>query len=61
MIKIVIAAHGELAQELVNSAEIIAGKRSNLYAVNRDLNDSLMLMYDRVNSLLKSINDKDDT
>ncbi|MDR3253883.1 MAG: PTS sugar transporter subunit IIA [Endomicrobium sp.] len=61
MIKIVIAAHGELAQELVNSAEIIAGKQSNLYAVNRDINDSLMLMYDRVNSLLKNINDKDGT
>ncbi|MDR1696439.1 MAG: PTS sugar transporter subunit IIA [Endomicrobium sp.] len=59
MIKIVIAAHGELAKELVNSAEMIAGKQPNLYAVNRGANDSLSQMQERIDSLLKSINEDD--
>ena len=61
MIKIVIAAHGDLAQELLNSAELIAGKQPNLYAVKRGANDSLAQMQERIDSLLKSINDDDGT
>ena len=61
MIKIVIAAHGELAQELLNSAELIAGKQPNLYAVKRGANDSLVQMQERIGALLKSINDGDGT
>ncbi len=59
MIKIVIATHGDLAQELVNAAELIAGKQSNIYAVKRCANDSLAQMQERIDSLLKSINDDD--
>jgi len=61
MIKIVIAAHGDLAQELLSSAELIAGKQPNLYAVNRGANDSLAQMQERIDALLKSISDDDGT
>ena len=56
MIKIVVAAHGNLAQELVSSAELIAGKQSNLYAVKRVTDDSLQHMQEKIDALLKSIN-----
>jgi PTS system mannose-specific IIA component len=59
MIKIVVTAHGELAQELVSSVEIVAGKQPNLYAVRRGANDSLEQMKERVDTLLQNINDKD--
>ncbi|MDR1942434.1 MAG: PTS sugar transporter subunit IIA [Endomicrobium sp.] len=61
MIKIVIVAHGELAQELLAGAELIAGKQPNLHAVKRGANDSLVQLQERINSLLQSINDGDGT
>lgn len=61
MIKIIIAAHGELAQELVNSAEIIAGKQSNLYVVKRTADDSLIQMQEKIESLLEQISDESGT
>lgn len=61
MIKIVIVAHGELAQELLNSAELIAGKQPALYAVKRCAGDSLAQMQEKIDSLLTSINDSDGT
>ena len=59
MIKVVVSTHGKLAQELVNSAEIVAGKQPNLYVVKKSDNDSLVQMQNRINNLLKSINDED--
>jgi PTS system mannose-specific IIA component len=61
MIKIVVSTHGKLAQELVNSAEVVAGKQSNLYVVKKSDNDSLAQMQNKINNLLKSINDEDGT
>ena len=61
MIKIIVTAHGELAQELVNSAELIAGKQSNLYAIKRGANDSLIQMQKRIGILLRSINNENGT
>jgi PTS system mannose-specific IIA component len=61
MIKIIVSTHGKLAQELVNSAEVVVGKQSNLYVVKKSDNDSLIQMQNRINNLLKSINDKDGT
>jgi PTS system mannose-specific IIA component len=61
MIKIVVLAHGKLAQELINSAEIIAGKQSNLYVIKKSDNDSLAQMQNRIKNLLKNINDEDGT
>lgn len=58
MIKIVIIAHGELAQELLNSAEMIAGKQPNLFALNRGLQDSLANMQVKIDALLKSVSDE---
>jgi len=57
MVKVIVVAHGELAQELVNSVEIIAGKQTNLYAVKIGAGDSLLQAKERVNNLLKNIND----
>ncbi|MCL1972771.1 MAG: PTS sugar transporter subunit IIA [Endomicrobia bacterium] len=57
MIKIIIVAHGELAQELLNSAETIAGKQPNIYALNRGLQDSLAQMQMKIDVLLKEISD----
>jgi len=59
MVKIIVVAHGELAQELVNSVEAIVGKQSNLYVVKREVGDSLIQMKERVNSLLKDVSDDD--
>ena len=61
MIKIVIATHGKLAQELVNSAELISGKQSNLYTIKESDNDSLVQMQERISNLLKNIDDEDGT
>jgi len=61
MVKIVVAAHGELAQGFLNSAELIAGKQPNLYVLKRAADDSLAQMQARLEALLKSINDEDGT
>lgn len=61
MIKIIVTAHGGLAQELVNSAELIVGKQSNLYAIKKGANDSLAQMQERIDILLRRINDEDGT
>ncbi|MDR2426692.1 MAG: hypothetical protein LBD46_05905 [Endomicrobium sp.] len=59
MIKIIIVAHGELAQKLLSSAEMIAGKHPNIYALNRGSQDSLANMQVKIDSLLKNISDED--
>lgn len=59
MVKIIIVAHGELAQELVNSVEAIVGKQSNLYVVKIEIGDSLVRMREKVNGLLEDVNDDD--
>jgi PTS system mannose-specific IIA component len=61
MIKIIVVAHGELAQELVNSAEIIVGKQSNIYAIKKGANDSLVQMQERIDALLHNIDDENGT
>jgi PTS system mannose-specific IIA component len=61
MIKIVVSTHGKLAQELVNSAEVVVGKQPNLYVIKKSDNDSLAQMQNRLNNLLKGINDEDGT
>jgi PTS system mannose-specific IIA component len=61
MIKIVVSTHGKLAQELVNSAKIVAGEQSNLYVIKKSDNDSLAQMQNKINNLLKNINDEDGT
>jgi PTS system mannose-specific IIA component len=58
MIKIIIVAHGELARELLNSAEMIAGKQPNLFALNRGVQDSLANMQSKIDNLLKSVGDE---
>ncbi|GMO66988.1 MAG: PTS galactosamine/N-acetylgalactosamine transporter subunit IIA [Endomicrobiia bacterium] len=59
MVKIIVVAHGELAQGLVNSVEAIVGEQSNLYVVKREIGDSLVHMREKVNNLLEEVNDDD--
>ena len=58
MIKIIIVAHGELAKELLNCAEMIAGKQSNVYALERGSQDSLANMQIKIDDLIKNISDE---
>lgn len=59
MIKIIIVAHGGLAEEFHNSAEMIAGKQPNLYSLNRGSQDSLADMQVKIDSLIKKVSDED--
>lgn len=59
MIKIIIATHGNLAQELLNATELIAGKQSDVYTVKRAADDSLSQMQSKIESLLKTFDNKE--
>lgn len=59
MIKIVVAAHGNFAKSLVDTAELIVGKQKNLYAISNEKNDSLTHLQDKIKSLLIDVIDKD--
>lgn len=61
MSKIIIATHGDLAQELLNSTELIAGKQSGVYIIKRAANDSLSQMQSKIEELLKTFDDKEGT
>ncbi len=55
MINIIIATHGSLSEELLNSAEKIAGKQDNIFAIKMSMNESLSKMQEKVETFLKSI------
>ncbi|MDR1243702.1 MAG: PTS sugar transporter subunit IIA [Endomicrobium sp.] len=59
MVKIVIAAHGNLAKSLINSVELIVGKQENLYAISNEKSDSLIQLQDKIKSLLSDVIDQD--
>ncbi|MDR3243620.1 MAG: PTS sugar transporter subunit IIA [Elusimicrobiota bacterium] len=61
MVKIIIAAHGNLAQELLNCAVSIAGLTNNVYAVNMDRGDSLENMRNKLDAFFCDGYDKDGT
>ncbi|MDR3049032.1 MAG: PTS sugar transporter subunit IIA [Elusimicrobiota bacterium] len=61
MVKVIIAAHGNLAQELLNSASAIAGIADNIHAVNMTANDSLEQMQKNLSAFFDSPNDIDGT
>ena len=58
MIKILIVAHCGLTEELIKSAEFIAGKQTNLIFVSKNTNDeSLSSLQEKI---LNTINENDD-
>ena len=58
MIKILIVAHCGLTEELIKSAEVIAGKQENLIFVSKNTNDeSLSSLQEKI---LNSIKENDD-
>ncbi|MDR0823394.1 MAG: PTS sugar transporter subunit IIA [Endomicrobium sp.] len=61
MVKVIISAHGNLAQELLNSASSIAGIMNNVYAVNMSPNESLEQLQKKLSSFFSNPNDKDGT
>ncbi|MDR2644827.1 MAG: hypothetical protein LBB44_02435 [Endomicrobium sp.] len=59
MIKIIVAAHCDLASELVDATVAISGKKPNLYFVALGLNDNLEQMRLHILSLIRDVSDKD--
>ena len=59
MIKIIVAAHCDLASELVDATVAISGKKPNLYFVALGLNDNLEQMRLRILSLIRDVSYKD--
>ncbi|MDR3112173.1 MAG: PTS sugar transporter subunit IIA [Elusimicrobiota bacterium] len=56
MVSVVVLAHGNLAKELVNSCELVAGKQDNLYSVEKGNDDSLQTLQEKLIVLFKTIN-----
>ncbi|MDR0618227.1 MAG: PTS sugar transporter subunit IIA [Endomicrobium sp.] len=59
MVKIFIAAHGNLANSLINSVELIVGKQKNLYAISNEKSDSLTHLQYKIKTLLSNVIDQD--
>lgn len=60
MIKILIISHCGLTDELIRTAEVIAGKHDNLYSVKKDISDdNLVSLQERIASVLEEITDKE--
>ena len=59
MVKIFIAAHGNLANSLINSVELIVGKQKNLYAISNEKSYSLTHLQYKIKTLLSNVIDQD--
>jgi PTS system mannose-specific IIA component len=59
MIKIIVAAHCDLASELVDATMAISGKQPNLYFIALGLSDNLEQLRLRILNLLRDVSDKD--
>jgi mannose/fructose/sorbose-specific phosphotransferase system IIA component len=57
MINVIIVTHGALSEELMFSAERIAGKQDNVYAIKMSQQESLQQMQEKIEAFIKSIND----
>lgn len=57
MINILVVSHCGLTVELINTAEVIAGKQENLYFVQKTIDDeNLFSLQEKVADMLKKIN-----
>jgi PTS system mannose-specific IIA component len=59
MIKIIVAAHCDLASEFVDATVAISGNQPNLYFVALESNDNLEQMRLRIFTLLREVSGKD--
>jgi PTS system mannose-specific IIA component len=60
MIKILIVSHCGLTDELIRTAEVIAGHQDNLYSVKKDISDdNLVSLQERIAGVLNEINDRE--
>ena len=62
MINILILSHCELTKELIQTAEVIAGKQENLFYIEQDIkNENLASLQNRINEILQKINNEKGT
>jgi PTS system mannose-specific IIA component len=61
MVNVIIVAHGSLAEELLSSAQNIAGKQDNLYAVRMSMGESLSQMQEKIEVFLSDLDNGDGT
>lgn len=59
MINIVVVSHGNLAKELIKSAEMIAGEAEGVYAVTLHPGDDPAAFEDKVNKTMEQIGDQE--
>ncbi|MDR2772658.1 MAG: PTS sugar transporter subunit IIA [Elusimicrobiota bacterium] len=58
MINVIIVTHGALAEELLASAEKIAGKQDNIYAIEMPTGESLSHMQQKMETFINGINNE---
>lgn len=57
MINILIISHCNLAKELVNTAEVVAGKQENLFCIDKDIRgENLQSLQEKISAILDKIN-----
>ncbi|MDD2524331.1 MAG: PTS mannose transporter subunit IIAB [Endomicrobiia bacterium] len=62
MIKILIVSHCGLTEELIKTAEVIAGKQENLFSIQKTIDDdNLCSLQERISKILEEINDEKGT
>jgi PTS system mannose-specific IIA component len=60
MIKILIVSHCGLTDELIKTAEVIAGRHDNLYSIKKDTSDdNLVSLQERIANILDEISDQE--
>lgn len=59
MVNILVVSHGNLASELIKSAEMIAGEAKNLFAVSLFPGESPETFEAKVNDIMRKINGED--
>ena len=62
MINVLILSHCELTKELIKTAEVIAGKRENLFYIDQDIkNENLASLQEKISEILIKINNEKGT
>lgn len=62
MIKILIVSHCGLTEELIKTAEFIAGKQENLFSIKKTIeDDNLVSLQEKISKILEEINDEKGT
>jgi mannose/fructose/sorbose-specific phosphotransferase system IIA component len=59
MINIVVVSHGNLAIELINSAEMIAGEAENVYAITLQPGETPEMFEQKLNEVMETVCDQE--